>query len=53
MAGFAVYSYNQDTLHSAQLASAKTEIARLNAIINPVPVDNHNPDGSISGGSRK
>jgi len=53
MAGFAFYSYNQDTLHSAQLASAKTEIARLNQIINPQPIDNTNPDGSISGGSRR
>jgi len=52
MAIFGVYSYNQDTLHKAQLDSANKEIARLNYIINPVPIDNTNPDGSISGGSR-
>lgn len=48
MAGFAFYSYNQDTLHKTQLDSAQKEIARLNQIINPVPIDsNRNPDGSI------
>lgn len=53
MAGFAFYSYNQDTLHKTQLEGAQKEIARLNAIINPVPVSNTNPDGSISGGNRR
>lgn len=48
MAGFAFYSYNQDTLHKTQLESANKEIARLNYIINPQPTeDNRNPDGSI------
>jgi len=48
MAGFAFYSYNQDSIHSTQLTSANKEIARLNAILNPVPIDsNRNPDGSI------
>jgi len=48
MAGFAFYSYNQDTLHKAQLESSIREVARLNQIINPQPIDpNKNPDGSI------
>lgn len=46
MAGFAFYSYNQDTLHKTQLESANKEIVRLNNIINPVPINpNQNPDG--------
>lgn len=49
MAGFAFYSYNQDTLHKTQLESAKVEIARLNAIINPVPVEDPNGAGVHSG----
>jgi hypothetical protein len=53
MAGFAFYSYNQDTLHKTQLESAQKEVARLNAILNPNPDSNVNPDGSISGGNRR
>ncbi len=56
MAGFAFYSYNQDTLHKTQLESAKQEITRLNNIINPTPDTTdttgsgatRNPDGSVS-----
>jgi hypothetical protein len=53
MTAFAFYSYNQDTLHKTQLESANKEIARLNQIINPTPVNpNVNPDGSITNGRR-
>lgn len=41
------WAYNQDTLHSAQLAGARTEIARLNQIINPVPTNNTSSDGTV------
>jgi hypothetical protein len=53
MAGFAFYSYNQDTLHSAQLASAKTEINRLNAIINPNIVDSDGDPNTVQGQPRR
>ena len=50
MAGFAFYSYNQDTLHKTQLEAEKqktnsleAEISRLNNIINP-PIDPNAPD---------
>jgi hypothetical protein len=33
MAGFAFYSFNQDTLHKTQLEGAKTEITRQNNVI--------------------
>lgn len=42
------YFYNQDSVGKVRLESANKEIARLNAVINPVPVNpNMNPDGSI------
>lgn len=50
--GFGFYSYNQDTLHKAQLENAQREIARLNLIINPNP-DPELPDGTVQGGVRK
>lgn len=37
MAGFAFYSFNQDTLHKAQLEASQKEVQRLNAILNPTP----------------
>lgn len=49
MTGLAFYSYNQDTLHKTQLESAQREIARLNGIINPQPVENPNGAGVHSG----
>ena len=53
MAGFAFYSYNQDTLHKTQLEGAKQEITRLNNIINPPPPEdtgsNRGSDGAVHG----
>ena len=56
MAGFAFYSYNQDTLHKTQLEGANTkvnelraEVTRLNEIINPTPVEPL-PDASGASG---